>query len=242
MAKVSYVSSVQEALNISTSQNIVTFGVKPFKAYSGYGYLKAGQALSSTIFTIEKFIEKPPLEIATEYLASGNYYWNSGIFVFKPEYIMYLASVMEPKMYSLSLKAFYQMKQEENCLILDADAYKQIKGNSIDYAFIEKSENIKMLKVNFSWQDVGSWSSMWEISEKDINNNVIKGPSYGYNNFGSYIYSEQTPATVIGVKDLIIVNTPRGLLVMHKSKSDKLKIILDDIRSKIGLDYTKSQD
>ena len=218
-----YMDSMRRAVEISDDENIVTFGVKPTRAHSGYGYLKTGLELSNKLYAIEKFIEKPNTSKAAEYIKSDNYYWNSGIFVFEPDTMINIAAAKEPEMCNASINSFKKLTREDNMLILEEDSYNSIKGNSIDYAFMEKHNHISMIIADFAWRDVGGWNTMWEIYNKDNNGNVIHGNVELCDTSNSYIHSEGKLTAVIGLKDLVVVNTHDASLVMHKSRSESVK-------------------
>jgi mannose-1-phosphate guanylyltransferase/mannose-6-phosphate isomerase len=224
-----YISSMKRAVAISTDENIVTFGIKPTKAHSGYGYMKTGLELSKRLFAIKKFIEKPDAVKAAEYIKSGDYYWNSGIFVFEPETMMNIATELAPEMYKASYEAFNKLKLHGDFIALDSDSYNNIKPNSIDFAFMEKYNHISMIKADFAWRDVGCWNTMWELYEKDSSGNVIYGTVEVSDTKDSYIHSEGKLTAVIGVRDLVVVNTHDAALVMHKSKSESMKKLVKRI-------------
>jgi mannose-1-phosphate guanylyltransferase/mannose-6-phosphate isomerase len=223
---------MRRAVEISNEENIITFGVKPTRAHSGYGYLKSGLELSNKLFATEKFVEKPNTSKAAEYIKDGHYYWNSGIFVFRPQTMMNFASKTDPEMYNASLQSFTKLKHNDNFITLDEKSYSSIKANSIDYAFMEKHHHISMILVDFSWRDVGCWNTMWELYEKDANGNAIYGNVELYDTKDSYVHSEGKLTAVIGLKDLVVVNTNDASLVMHKSKSETLKKLVSYLRSK----------
>ncbi len=230
-----YVKAMQRAVEISQPENIVTFGIKPTRAHSGYGYMKTGLELSKRLYAVKKFVEKPDVSRAAEYVRSGDYYWNSGIFVFSPETMMNIATKLAPEMYNASFESFKKLKYNENFITLDSASYNSITANSIDYAFMEKYNNISMIKADFTWRDVGCWSTMWELYDKDVDGNVIYGNVELSDTKNSYIYSEGKLTAVIGLKNSVIVNTHDAALVMHKSRSESVKKLSKYV-------YTKDKD
>ena len=154
---------------------LVTFGIVPTFPSTGYGYVKAAGSETDGAFTLERFVEKPCLEKAQEYLASGEYAWNSGMFVFKASSFLEELKTHNPEMANLSIEAFEKASVETDFIRLDKDSFGKIKGDSIDYAVMEKTTKGKVVKLNAGWNDVGSWSALYDTSRKDENQNVVKG-------------------------------------------------------------------
>jgi len=223
--KRNYIESLNDATKFANKHNIVTLGIKPNCPNVSYGYLKVGERKAGGYCMIDSFVEKPNLHDATLYIADSNYYWNSGIFVFKPDSMIGFAKKLQPDMYYRSLQAFNKSAKREHMLMLDADSYKKIKANSIDYAFMEKKVDITMRAADFIWKDIGTWESVWEVYPKDLLNNVIKPSDNLYidNVSGSLIHADQKPTAIMGVKDLVVVDTKKSLLVMDKRESSKIR-------------------
>ena len=167
--------AVMQAAENAEKGFLVTFGIVPTYPTTGYGYVKAADSETDGAYTLEKFVEKPCLEKAQEYLASGEYAWNSGMFVFKASSFLEELKTHNPEMAALSIEAFEKASVETDFIRLDKDSFGKIKGDSIDYAVMEKTSKGKVVKLNAGWDDVGSWSALYDISKKDGNMNVIKG-------------------------------------------------------------------
>ena len=208
---------------------LVTFGIVPTFPSTGYGYVKAAGSETDGAYTLEKFVEKPCLEKAQEYLASGEYAWNSGMFVFKASSFLEELKTHNPEMANLSIEAFEKAGVETDFIRLDKDSFGKIKGDSIDYAVMEKTTKGKVVKLNAGWNDVGSWSALYEISRKDENQNVVKGDVITLDTTSSYIRGGKRTIATIGLDDVVIVDSDDALLVAAKGKIQDVKKIAEEI-------------
>ncbi len=212
---------------------LVTFGIVPTFPATGYGYVKAVGAETDGAFTLEKFVEKPCLEKAQEYLASGQYAWNSGMFVFKASTFLDELKLHNPDMASLSIQAFEKATVDTDFIRLDKDSFVQIKGDSIDYAVMEKTSKGRIVKLNAGWDDVGSWSALYDISKKDENQNVVKGDDIiTIDTTSSYIRGGKRTIATIGLDDVVIVDSDDALLVAAKGKIQDVKKIAEIIKGR----------
>ena len=212
---------------------LVTFGIVPTFPSTGYGYVKAAGAETDGAFTLEKFVEKPCLEKAQEYLASGEYAWNSGMFVFKASTFLEELKVHNPEMTELSIEAFEKASVETDFIRLDKDTFGKIKGDSIDYAVMEKTSKGKIVKLNAGWDDVGSWSALYDISKKDENQNVIKGDDViTLDTTSAYIRGGKRTIATIGLDDVVIVDSDDALLVAAKGKIQDVKKVAEIIKAR----------
>ena len=212
---------------------LVTFGIVPTFPSTGYGYVKAAGSETDGAFTLERFVEKPCLEKAQEYLASGEYAWNSGMFVFKASSFLEELKTHNPEMAALSIEAFEKAGVETDFIRLDKDSFGKIKGDSIDYAVMEKTTKGKVVKLNAGWDDVGSWSALYDISKKDGNMNVIKGDDViVLDTTSSYIRGGKRTIATIGLDDVVIVDSDDALLVAAKGKIQDVKKVAEIIKNK----------
>ena len=211
---------------------LVTFGIVPTFPATGYGYVKAAGSETDGAYTLERFVEKPCLEKAQEYLASGEYAWNSGMFVFKASTFLDELKVHSPEMAALSMEAFEKAVVDTDFIRLDKEAFGKIKGDSIDYAVMEKTTKGKVVKLNAGWDDVGSWSALYDISKKDENQNVIKGDVIALDTTSSYIRGGKRTIATIGLDDVVIVDSDDSLLVAAKGKIQDVKKIAEQIKAR----------
>ena len=211
---------------------LVTFGIVPTFPATGYGYVKAAGAETDGAYTLERFVEKPCLEKAQEYLASGEYAWNSGMFVFKAGTFLDELKIHSPEMAALSIEAFEKAVVDTDFIRLDKEAFGKIKGDSIDYAVMEKTAKGKVVKLNAGWDDVGSWSALYDISRKDENQNVVKGDVIALDTTSSYIRGGKRTIATIGLDDVVIVDSDDALLVAAKGKIQNVKKIAEQIKAR----------
>ena len=182
---------------------------------------------------LESFVEKPDLKTAEEYLATGLYYWNSGMFVFKAKTFLDELAEFEPEMAKLSQSAYEKARFENDFTWLDKTSFEQIKGNSIDYAVMEKTKKGMIVKLNAGWDDVGSWSALYDISKKDANMNVIKGEDIiTLDTTSSYIRGGKRTIATIGLDNVVIVDSDDSLLIAAKGKIQDVKKVAEIIKAR----------
>lgn len=226
-------NAVMTAAKEAEKGSLVTFGIVPTFPSTGYGYVKASGEEVSGAYTLEKFVEKPCLEKAEEYLASGEYSWNSGMFVFKASTFIDELKKYKPEMAALSIEAFEKARVETDFIRLDNEAFGRIKGDSIDYAVMEKTSKGKVVKLNAGWDDVGSWSALYDISKKDENMNVIRGSDViALDTTSSYIRGGKRTIATIGLDNVVIVDSEDALLVAAKGKIQDVKKVAEEIKKR----------
>lgn len=225
-------NAVMTAAKNAEKGALVTFGIVPTFAATGYGYVKASGAENDGAYTLEKFVEKPCLEKAQEYLASGEYAWNSGMFVFKAATFIEELKVHSPEMAQLSIESFEKAKIDEDFIRLDKDSFSQIKGDSIDYAVMEKTKLGKIVKLDAGWDDVGSWSALYDISQKDGNQNAVKGDVIMLDTKSSYIRGGKRTVATIGLENMVIVDSDDSLLIAKMDKIQDVKKIAEEMRKR----------
>ena len=211
--------------------SLVTFGIVPTFPATGYGYIKCGTSTGDT-FVLDSFVEKPCLEKAQEYLATGQYSWNSGMFVFKAQTFLDELKVHNPVMADLAVKSFENAAVDEDFIRLNADFFGQIKGDSIDYAVMEKTAKGKVVKLNAGWDDVGSWSALYDISKKDENMNVIKGDVIALDTTSSYIRGGKRTIATIGLDNIVVVDSEDAVLIAAKGKIQDVKKVAEAIKAR----------
>lgn len=225
-------NAVIKAAKDAEKGSLVTFGIVPTFPSTGYGYVKASGEETDGAYTLEKFVEKPCLEKAEEYLASGEYLWNSGMFVFKASSFIDELKKYKPEMAALSVEAFEKATDDTDFIRLNKDAFAKIEGDSIDYAVMEKTSKGKIVKLNAGWNDVGSWAALWEIQDKDSNNNVIKGDVIDLDITSSYIRGGKRTIAIIGLDNVIVVDSDDSLLIASKRKIQDVKKVAEEIKKR----------
>ena len=225
-------TSVMTAAGLAEKGHLVTFGIVPTFPATGYGYVKGGEHVAHHVYSLDKFVEKPCIEKAKEYLASGEYSWNSGMFVFKASSFIEELKVHNPEMAKLSIEAFEKAVVDADFIRLDKDAFDQIKGDSIDYAVMEKTSKGMIVKLNAGWDDVGSWSALYDISNKDGNMNVVKGDVIALDTTSSYIRGGKRTIATIGLDNIVVVDSDDSLLIAAKGKIQDIKKVAELIKAR----------
>jgi mannose-1-phosphate guanylyltransferase/mannose-6-phosphate isomerase len=225
-------ASVIKALPFARNGQLVTFGIVPTAAETGYGYIKAGDPQGNA-FTVEQFVEKPDLATARNYVASGDYYWNSGMFLFKASRYLEELKKYSPEILFACEKSMQVSTPDMDFVRVDKDAFQHCPDDSIDYAVMEKSSDVVVVPMDAGWSDVGSWSALWEVSEKDENNNVIKGDVIAVNSTNNYLHSDNKLIAVVGIDNLVVVETKDAILVANKDQVQDVKSIVNQLK-KLG--------
>ena len=227
------IEAFHQAIKIAEQQaiagSLVTFGIVPNCAHTGYGYIQAEE--KEVISAVKQFVEKPDLETAEQYLASGEYYWNSGMFMFKASLLIEEMNKFNPDIVEKCRLAVAQSEQDLDFVRLNKAAFEACPSDSIDYALMEKTNKAVVVPLDAGWNDVGSWSSLWECSQQDENNNVLKGDVEIKNVKNAYIHSEHRLVSVVGVEDLVIVETADAVMVASKAQAQDIKDIVAKLKS-----------
>ena len=212
-----FAETVNDAKKLSEEGYIVTFGVEPSYPETGYGYIKTKEKIGSG-FLVDKFVEKPDLKTAEKYLAGGSYYWNSGIFMGKISVFLEQYAKYAPEIYE-ELK---ELKFSDDNKI-EYSIYENMPSISIDYAIMEKSDNIALVKLKSDWNDLGSWQALYDAKEKDEDGNVTSGKVILDNVKNSFIYSQKELVAVSGLEDVIIVETEDAIMACKRNNSQDVK-------------------
>lgn len=222
--------AIKEGLSQAQANKLVTFGIVPNSAHTGYGYIKKGESLGEG-FAVERFVEKPDEARAQKYLDSGDYLWNSGMFMFKAS--QYLAEIgkYSPDILTACEAAMAGATVDLDFIRVDADEFAKSPEDSIDYAVMERTQDAVVVPLDAGWSDVGSWDSLWEVdSRKDDAKNVLIGDVIAQNASGCYVNSEERLVTLVGVDDLIVVDTKDAVLVAHKDKVQDIKQVVSQLK------------
>ncbi|GMR01018.1 MAG: mannose-1-phosphate guanylyltransferase/mannose-6-phosphate isomerase [Gammaproteobacteria bacterium] len=220
--------AIETGLQQAQQNRFVTFGIVPDSPETGYGYIKSAASVGvNEVADIDKFVEKPDLETATKYLKEGGYYWNSGMFMFKASEYLNALQEYSPEIYNASKKAMSVAQCDMDFIRVGVEEFKKCPSDSIDYAVMEKVKNAVVIPVDFGWSDVGSWSALHEIGERDENNNIFIGDIKSVSTKNSYVRAETKLVTTLGVEDLIIVDTADALLVANKNHVQGIKEIVN---------------
>ncbi len=230
---VPFLDCLFEAATIAAAEQFVTFGIKATKPETGYGYLHRGELCknSQSVYQLQAFVEKPNVEMAQEFIASGNYCWNAGIFLLSAKQVIEEMSILYPETVAACRQSLQLAKKDLDFLHLDLLSFEQCINQSIDYALLEKTKRIAMVPLDCNWNDIGSWSAVWEQSEKDSHGNVVKGDVLLEQVKNSYIHSEGPLVAVLGLDDIIVVATNDALLIVSKENAQDLKNITQSLQA-----------
>jgi mannose-1-phosphate guanylyltransferase/mannose-6-phosphate isomerase len=213
---------------------LVTFGIRPTHPATGYGYIEQGEPLAgdARTFRIRRFVEKPDAQKASEYLASGRFLWNSGMFVFSVRRFLEELGSLRPDILAAAEKALAGAVRDLDFLRLDAKAFEACPAQSIDYAVMEKTSAGAVVSADIGWSDVGSWSALWEIGKKDGLGNVTRGDAQLHDASGCYLWAGSRLVYLLGVKDLLVVETDDAVLVGDRSRAQEVKDIVERLDQK----------
>lgn len=225
----SFTASVKEATILAEKNKLVTFGIVPTSPEVGYGYIKKGSKLLSG-YQVEKFIEKPDIETAKKYLSTNEYLWNSGMFMFKASRYLDELNKFAQDIYCSCEKSLEELKTDLDFIRINDDEFLNCRSESIDYAVMEKTEDSVVVSLNAGWSDVGSWSALWDVNEKDNNGNVLKGDVYSHDSSHCFVQSEGRLIATLGLKDIIVIETKDAVLVAEKHRVQDIKIIVESLK------------
>jgi mannose-1-phosphate guanylyltransferase/mannose-6-phosphate isomerase len=226
-----FANAIQHGARVAREGYLVTFGITPSRAETGYGYIKVGNALSDDAALVSAFKEKPDEATAKAYVASGDYLWNSGMYLFLASRYLDELRLHAPDIAASAEKAYAASTREGASIIPDADEFSACRSDSIDYAVMEPTSSAAVVPTDPGWNDVGSWASLWEISDKDDATNVILGNVEVMDVTGSYIRGDSRLISVIGLDDVVIVDTPDALLVTTRDRAQDVKSIVDRLQA-----------
>ena len=216
--------AVIQAIPLAEAGKLVTFGVIPCEPHTGYGYIKRGNDLGEG-FEVEQFVEKPSLEVAQGYISSGEYYWNSGMFLFRASSYLEELKKFRPDILEQCKASVMEVKADLDFLRIDKETFGLCPSESVDYAVMEKTSHAVVVPMDAGWSDIGSWSSLWDISEKDGDGNSTHGDVILHNTYNSFVKTDGKLVATLGVNDLVIVSTKDVLMVANKDSVQDVKII-----------------
>lgn len=223
-------SAIEIALQRAQEGKMVTFGIIPTEANTGYGYIKFPQNVTASIYKVERFVEKPDLKTAESYLKKGNYLWNSGMFVFRTDSLIDELSIYADDVIKVARNAVDHAVKDLDFIRLNAQAFESFSNISIDCALMEKSNNVVVVPLDAGWSDVGSWEALHSIGAKDDSGNVVNGNAIIQEVSDSYIRASNRMVVAIGVKGLVVVDTPNAILISAKDQAQEVKSIVDQLQ------------
>ncbi len=227
-----FADAVEQGRVLSQEDKLVTFGITPATPHTGYGYIKRGQALSKG-FAVEAFVEKPDLAAAESYLESGDYLWNSGIFLFKASSYIEALRQYAPDILKCCEAAYQARTEDMDFVRIEEASFAQCRNESIDYAVMEHTKQAAVVPMSPGWSDIGAWDALHELrsGEDEASGNVIHGDVMLHETQDSLIYSDSRLVAAVGVKDLIIVETDDAVLVADRHQAQNTKLIVNALKA-----------
>ena len=224
--KAAFQQVLELANTAAVKGNLVTFGVVPTKPETGYGYIKANNSSADGWLSIDAFVEKPSVELAEQYLESGDYYWNSGMFAFRADVYLQELKQHNPAIYDAAKASWDARSEDLDFIRVGEEAFVACPEDSIDYAVMEKTEKAVVIPLDSGWSDVGSWQSLWEVQDKDATGNVLVGDVIAQDTENTMVHASNRMVACLGVEDLVIVETTDAVLVADINQVQKVKDIV----------------
>ena len=223
--------AVSQAKDLAEQGFLVTFGIVPTEPETGYGYIKRSTENAGPAYKVASFVEKPNLETAESYLRTGDYYWNSGMFAFKASCFLSELQKFNPAMLDTCQQALKSAQIDMDFVRLDKEIFASCPSDSIDYAVMEKTDKSVVIPMDAAWNDVGSWSALWDVTEKDASGNAIMGDVFTVDTRNSFIHAHSKLVTVVGLSDVIVVETDDAIMVASKDRVQDVKEIVDQLKA-----------
>jgi mannose-1-phosphate guanylyltransferase/mannose-6-phosphate isomerase len=224
-----FCDTVVRAASEAREGRLMTFGVVPTRAETGYGYVRTGDSLATGLYDLAEFVEKPDIATAESYLAAGTYFWNSGMFLFRADRYLDELALHQPEMLAACERAMAAATQDLDFIRPDEAAFLASPADSIDYAVMEKTTHGGVAVLDCGWSDVGAWAALWELGQGDEQGNVTRGDVVLQDAQGSYVHSESRLVTALGIEDLVIVETPDAVMVSPKQRVQDIKQLVDTL-------------
>ncbi|MGH8119839.1 MAG: mannose-1-phosphate guanylyltransferase/mannose-6-phosphate isomerase, partial [Gammaproteobacteria bacterium] len=233
-------NAIKQGYQLAQKDRLITFGIRPRSAETGYGYIQYGGPLAETAgggcYRIKSFTEKPGREVAEQYLSAGNYLWNSGIFMMKASIWCDVMKRLQPDIHEACLRAYAEGGRDNHFYRLHRENFLSCRSDSIDYAVVEKlsgeeNANTAVIDINAGWSDVGAWSAAWQLGRQDRDRNVTVGDVLLHDSTDNLVRSEKRLVAAVGVHNMVIVETADSVLVADMDKAQDIKKIIEQLKS-----------
>ena len=229
--KQAFEEAVMSALSFAEKGRLVTFGIVPKSPETGYGYIRMGDILNDgAAMVVDRFVEKPDQATAEDYLSCGEYLWNSGMFMFKASQFLSELEARRPDILAVCRQAMSKASVDIDFIRPDSDTFMSCPEDSIDYAVMEKTKDAVVVPIDCGWSDVGSWSALWEVSDKDANGNSIKGDVLALDSRNCFIQSDRKLIATVGLDGVVIVESDDAIMVADKGRVQDVKAIVSQLK------------
>lgn len=233
--------AVRQGMPLAEQGRLVTFGIVPARPETGYGYIRRGKEIGDG-YVLDRFEEKPDLQTASAYVSSGEYYWNSGIFLFRADRYLDELERHCPDIASACAKAAQHVNSDMQFLRVDEAAFRACPAESIDYAVMENTDDAVVLPLDAQWNDVGSWSALWEVEQRDADGNALVGDVLAIGTKNTFARAQSRLVALVGVENLVVVETKDAVLVADREKSQEVKAIVERLRDLNRSEYTNHRE
>lgn len=224
-------AGVAKAVPLAKEGKLVTFGIVPHQPETGYGYIHRGNELAADCYSVDGFVEKPDIRTAETYLASGEYLWNSGMFLFGARQYLTELELHRPDILSACRASMTDTSADLHFIRVNSELFAKCPSESVDYAVMEKTDHAAVVSLEAGWSDIGSWSALWDVSDKDSNGNSLSGDVIAHQTQNTLVRADSRLVATIGVDNLVIIETKDAILVAHKDKVQDVKAVVEQIRS-----------
>jgi mannose-1-phosphate guanylyltransferase len=224
-------AGVAKAVPLAKGGKLVTFGIVPHQPETGYGYIHRGNELAADCYSVDGFVEKPNIQTAEAYHASGEYLWNSGMFLFGARQYLTELELHRPDILSACRAATTDTSADFQFIRVNSELFSKCPSESVDYAVMEKTDHAAVVALDAGWSDIGSWSALWNVSDKDSSGNSLGGDVIAHQTRNTLVRSTNRLVATIGVDDLVIIETKDAVLVAHKDSVQDVKAVVEKIRN-----------
>lgn len=243
--KAAFHRAIATATAYAEQGSLVTFGIVPTGPETGYGYIHRGDKVNEqneAPHKVQRFVEKPNLTTAQQYIQSGEYYWNSGMFMFRAKRYLQELEKFRPDILEACRRAMANVQEGNDFINIDKDDFIACPDESVDYAVMEQTDAAVVVPLDAGWSDVGSWSALWEVNDKDNQGNSLKGDTFLHNTKNCYINTDDQLVAAIGVEDLVIVNTKDAVLVARRDQVQDVKRVVEFLKSECRSEYRRHRE
>ena len=221
-----YFNTINKALCYVEQYGICIIGIPINNVNTEYGYIKSGVLIAENIYQVDYFIEKPEFNKAKKYYTNNKYFWNSGIFIYDINFFLNLAMNLQPQLFKIAVEAYDTAVKTENNIVIKSLIYNEADSISIDHAIMEHISQMAMVEADFTWNDLGSWSSVLHLKQQNLKDNYCEGNVIISNTTNSFISSNNKLTTIIGLDNIMVIDTVNGLLVANKSRITEMKDLM----------------